>query len=220
MDRRQLLALLGAAPLAAAGFWEKQPFPNWTPNEVEKLLTDSPWAREVHCRFEYTPPARRLTSEFQIGFPRGRSGGGASPGVQTEVYLTVRWSSALPIRQALALQEAGRDKAAVELPPEPKEYIVEVFGLPAIMAPEGAMRVQEDLEKSASLWWKGGRTIRASSVTVPEHGMHLSAEIRFPRSPEITEESGALEFSARAGAIKIEPKFKLKPMVYRGRLEL
>ena len=112
MQRRHFLALLGAAPLAAADFWEKQPFPHWTPVEVEKLLTDSPWSREVHCRFEYTPPGRRLTSEFQIGFPRGRSGGSGTPSVRTEVYLTVRWSSALPIRQALALQEAGRDKAA------------------------------------------------------------------------------------------------------------
>ena len=55
---------------------------------------------------------------------------------------------------------------------------------------------------------------------MPEHGTHLLGGDPFHRVSEITEDSGVLEFSAQTGAIKIEPKFKLKPMVYRGRLEL
>jgi hypothetical protein len=235
MRRREFLALLTASPLAAAESWEKTPFPNWSPDLVERVLTDSPWARPLTVPFEYRPPDRRMVSEYSqiglpggIGFPRrGGSGapGGPAPSVRTEVYLTVRWSSALPVRQALALSQWGRagleDPKAVELLTRvEQDYVIEVFGLPVTMAPQGAAKVQEELLKTAVLWWKGGPTIRATEVKVPEHGMHLSAEIRFPRSEKLAADIGTLEFLAKAGPIRIEPKFKPKSMVYRGQLEL
>jgi hypothetical protein len=141
------------------------------------------------------------------------------------VNLTVRWSSALPVRQAIALTQWGRsgldNPRAIELlKREEPDYVVEVFGLPAIMLSQGAAKVQEELSKTACLWWKGGRTIPAKSVTVPEHGMHLSAEIRFPCSAELTSEIGTLELLAKTGPIRIEPKFRPKSMVYLGNLEL
>ena len=38
--------VVGAA-LAAAEFWETKHFTTWSDKEVEKILTDSPWSREV-----------------------------------------------------------------------------------------------------------------------------------------------------------------------------
>jgi hypothetical protein len=140
------------------------------------------------------------------------------------VYLTVRWSSALPIRQALALERWGRSglnaPAAIEwLNQEPKEHLVEVFGLPAIMATNGAKRIEEDLSRSCVLWLKSRLPSRAASVHVPEHGTHLSAELRFLRASGITPQDGAVELRGETGPIQIAQKFKLREMVYQGRLE-
>jgi len=57
-------------------------------------------------------------------------------------------------------------------------------------------------------------------VSIPEHGTHLSAAIRFPRSTEISLKEEIVEFVAAAGPLKFHEKFKLSPMVYQGNLEL
>ncbi|MBL8291508.1 MAG: hypothetical protein JNN08_06715, partial [Bryobacterales bacterium] len=120
---------LGALPVAAAWgrSWERPAFPNWDAEFIDDLLTDSPWARPLIVKFPWQPAPHPLLSGFmQLGdmqlpgrIPGGgrTTGGGPRPDsrpsgpvqpVQTEMYLTVRFSSALPIRQALALMEFGR----------------------------------------------------------------------------------------------------------------
>jgi hypothetical protein len=251
MTRRFFLTLVGAAPLMVAESWEQDSFPNWTQDFVDKLLTDSPWAKPVTVAFEFQPAPKQLQSDFfQIGLPGGPGWptripgtgwpgggrtrgprtpapgqGGENPSVRTEVYLTIRWSSALPIRQALALERWGRDglqnpKAVEFLNHQEPDYVVEIFGLPAIMVPRGTRRLEEQLAKTATLFLKGHRPMQAASAEVPEYGEHLLATLRFPRFEAITADDGIMEFQASAGPMKIEKKFKLKPMVYRGRLEL
>ena len=36
------------AVVAAADFWETKPFMMWSAEEVQKVLTDSPWSRNVN----------------------------------------------------------------------------------------------------------------------------------------------------------------------------
>ena len=43
--RVSLVLLTGTAALLAADFWEKKAPPDWTAEEVETILTDSPWAQ-------------------------------------------------------------------------------------------------------------------------------------------------------------------------------
>ena len=139
LPRRTFLAALGVSPLAAASStWERRRFPEWTRQEIDRLLTDSPWAKSMTMAFELQPPPPKLLSDFSdvrlpggmglpsgipgIGWPGaggqtpGRPGGGTSPTtgggrstVRTEAYLTIRWSSALPVRQAVAIDRWGRD---------------------------------------------------------------------------------------------------------------
>ena len=248
MTRRTLLALLGTAPLLRAEPWEKQPFPNWTADVVHQLLTDSPWAHPVDVPFEFRPaPGGMLPSlsrSWQIGVPPsvpdwpGRrsprttkpgpttpTGGGRRYPVRAEVYLTVRWSSALPIRQALALERWGRrgvdqPEAVAFLNEPPSDYVIEIFGMPARLGAEGTKNLERDLKKTARLLLKGRRPIEPLTVEVPEHGEHLSAELHFPRLEPVSADMGDLQFHAAAGGLEIESKFKLKAMVYDGRLEL
>ena len=39
--------LVASAALMAADFWQEKDFTAWTAPQVEKMLTDSPWARKV-----------------------------------------------------------------------------------------------------------------------------------------------------------------------------
>jgi hypothetical protein len=72
--RRNLLLLTGAGvaglrPMIAGSpeFWDKKPPSEWTNVEIDRLLTKSPWAKEVNAT--YAP-----------GYGGGQSGGGGYPG--------------------------------------------------------------------------------------------------------------------------------------------
>lgn len=105
MTRRLFLVTLNCAAYAKS--WDSPAFPSWTPEFIDKLLTDSPWAQQSDVRVELDTIQRMLeptttpTSFSQleippgIGLPRtgsripgvgwptggGRgSGGGSAPG--------------------------------------------------------------------------------------------------------------------------------------------
>jgi hypothetical protein len=102
------------------------------------------------------------------------NGGGA----KAEIYLTTRWSSALPIRSALALREFGAEglqseKAVEFLNRQEPDYVVEVAGFLTTVIRQGAKQFAAGLLDSARLSVGGRRAIRATASYVPEHGMHL-----------------------------------------------
>lgn len=246
MTRRRFFGFaLVAGPAAglAARNWDRAAFPDWSDAYIDKLLTDSPWARPMTLPFRYSapPPAGASASRFAqtgsgpfglglpgggLGMPSGRSAGDTSaPAVLTEVYLTTRWSSALPVRQALALAQFGREglgrpKAEELLRGEGDEYVVEVAGFPAGMIGQGARRFEAELAATATLYVKGRPAVKAASASVPEHGNHLIATLRFPRWENLSSDAGVIEFAAQAGPMDIRQKFKLHEMQYKGRLEL
>lgn len=243
MTRRFFLSTAPLAPLAARN-WDRS-FPDWSGDYLDKLLTDSPWARPSTLPFRFSAPARRQfsASEFAqigepLGFPKGwpsatstaanrvpRVDDSNAPPVQTEIYLTTRWSSALPIRQALALHQFGRDglqsaKARDLLEGSEAEYLIDVAGFPAGMIPQGVRRFEAQLLESATLLVKGHPPLRPTAVSVPEHGNHLIASLRFPRYANLSDSGGYIEFAANAGPMDIHQKFKLRDMNYKGKLEL
>lgn len=246
MTRRLFFAGSALAPLMARN-WDRTAFPEWSDEHVDKLLTDSPWARPLTLPFRFSAPVRRpfVASEFDqigepMGLPKGWPSGGPSPApgtrspriddgngppVQTEIYVTTRWSSALPMRQAMALHQFGRSglnsqKAAQLLQGDTSQYVLEVAGFPAGMIPQGVRRFEAELLASAALLVKGRKPLRATAASVPEHGNHLIASIRFPRFENLAENDGLIELAAQAGPMDVRQKFKLRDMNYRGRLEL
>lgn len=273
LSRRGFLFALGISPLMADGFWDKRPFPDWSEDEIERMLTDSPWAQSLATRFRLEDPRNQRQFDFTrfpepprtlpargfsdiglppgiglptggqgipgIGWPgsgRGRSGspaqypGGSSGGgrggsVLTEAYLTVRWSSALPIKQALVLDELGTSgldspEAKEILNREEQDYIVEFFGLPAIAVHMEREEMEQELTEKSELISKAGRRIRCESARVPAHGEYRSITLRFPRDNPFTLDDKQVEVAAAAGPFDFNQKFKLAPMVYNGRLEL
>jgi hypothetical protein len=247
LTRRFFLASL-AAPVAFSRSWEQR-FPDWTPADIDRILTGSPWARQFTASFRLAPlPDRQVETEFsQIGLPGGiglpripgtRPGsrdprtipGASAPtstgSVKAEAYLTVRWASALPVRQAMALLEFGAGglqspRAQELLQPSESEHVVEIAGIPTTLVRQGVRRFEAELARTARLSTDGRKPVPPSAVSVPEHGMHLIATLRFPRLAGLSAaKESAVDLYAEGALLKIEQRFKLKPMIYNGRLEL
>lgn len=192
MTRRSFL--LAPAFLAQAG--QPRAFPGWPPEYVDKLLTDSPWAKSI-----------------VLPYIIGRA-------VRTELNLTVRFSSALPIRRALALAEHGREDAAAAVGAPPDRYIVEIGGFLATAVKQGAEGLERDFARTARLSVRGRGMLSPVEVVVPGHGMHLAARLVFPRYPDLAPGEGAIELYAESHPFVIRQAFKLPAMVYEGALEL
>jgi len=204
LSRRCLLT--GAAtPLlaSAAARWTK-PFPDWDQAAVDKLLTDSAWAKSQGIKY-------RLPFQTAAGVGS----------ILTELNLTVRWASALPVRQATALALGLQHRVAKRLlaVEQPAGYAIEVAGFPVSAALPAALRA--GFEKTAQLVARDGSTRRAVTVDVPEHGMHLMAEVRFPAEPLIEARAEWVEFVAEPLAgLKVRTRFALATMQYEGKLAL
>jgi len=145
-------------------------------------------------------------------------------GARTEIYLTARWASALPIRQAYAIQDFGRGglqspEAIQRLSSEPTEYVLELAGFPTILFKKGSQELEDALTSSA-ISITGRPPVGPTSVVVPAHGMHLMATMCFPRFATVQPADGSITLTASAGTIYIEHGFRLKSMVYQARLEL
>jgi hypothetical protein len=124
--RRQILNLAGAGlasgfRLSAAGadFWNRKDPAEWSSEEIEKLMTRSPWAREVRAESSNV----RSLSNIGMGSPHGvRNKSGKASQIMIAPYRgTVLWESARPIRDALK----------TPLPDElAGQYVLSVNGIP------------------------------------------------------------------------------------------
>src|SRR5512142_1250786 len=77
---RYLALLTAAAALAAAGSWRDKDPAQWTPEEVRRILGDSPWAKVVAADFEPDQMRSGMPAEGRGGGGRGNWGGGGGAG--------------------------------------------------------------------------------------------------------------------------------------------
>jgi hypothetical protein len=209
--RRALL--LAAAAACAFGakpsdFWNKEDPAHWTSAEIQRLLTDSPWAKgiDVHLPGE-GPGADPERSSGRRG--RGSSGSVPNPELKPKFPGTVRWASAKPILMALKM----------ELPHElAGHYVISVSGVPVISG-TSADDSFEDLKQVTSLQIKGKEAIQPGIIQAnPED----TSTVLFGFLPSMVEVSGekAASFSTKLGPLDVRAKFNLKEMHYRGELSL
>ena len=210
---------LSAGALAPAEFWnDKQPA-DWSEKEVQRLLTKSPWAKEVAAEMNFAG----------MGMPPGGGpmGGGAPPGGMDgpggpmDLTAGVRWESAASIR----------DAANSRLPEDAAEYyVISLHGLPMMGAGRGAgfpgafggdglQGMQARLRESTSLQRKGKKPIAPVRIrTSEDDGVLL---FYFPRDPDpISIEDKEVVFVTALGPLEVKAKFPLKEMTYRGKLAL
>ena len=227
------------AAAGAAGVWDTKPFAQWTDKEVEKVLTDSPWAGKAS-----------LTHARE----------GANLGSVPDWKLVIAVRSALPLRQALVRGDIGvggtpSAQHQALLANEEPVYLVSIGGIsrsfvpqlqavadaaslkpkgkPAIMATQAsAMMFDKDgkpVSNSASAGQAqivrvaqqrggggGGRGFGAADNS----GITVTLVLGFPKTTPITAQDQEFEISTVLGAYNVKKTFKLKDMLFMGALAL
>jgi len=115
--------------------------------------------------------------------------------------------------------EGGRPGAAPGAPPRD-----------GIAPPKGEGSVQErrgnpeqwmaGLKENTWLAWKDHEKVHPSSIVLPPGGQRGVLIFHFPKDHPIELEDKEVEFCMRRGPMEVKKKFKLKDMVYEGKLAL
>ncbi|MCX7604178.1 MAG: hypothetical protein N2036_08890 [Bryobacteraceae bacterium] len=171
IPRRTLLASLAAAlplPLRAADPWTKPPG-EWTEKDIQRILTDSPWAKQVSITLSSGMPmgggggrrGGRGGAPMGGGMADASVGGGSDPGMggmggrpgmgegmggtmAPSITFQIRWQSAKPIKLATVRARMGAEadsspQAREFVEREEPDYVIAVIG-PPMGPPEGEMR--------------------------------------------------------------------------------
>lgn len=245
MTRRDAVGL-SFALLSPGGLWGKTEFWNaktpdkWSGDEIEKLTSDSPWAKAVNVEFfQDTDPLVAAANAPSIG-RAGQINAPRSLGNQIEMNpeapqlkggarkrepVTVRWESALPIRDAQGYPMAS----GLE-----DRYVIAVTSLPyGIMdkprrgeavasAPEPLIqrqqRMRELLQTAASLEIKGKDPAQPGVVRLAPKAVSTWL-FGFSKDLVTVEPSDReVVFTLHTALVSLRAKFDPKSMVYRGKL--
>jgi hypothetical protein len=243
-----VIAALLPAALCAADVWESKPFADWTEKDLQKVLGNSPWARQTRALLSNTagsgkPPVADASSDGGAGGRGSRNADGPGGAVrlgpapsdfdptgqstqQPGIPVIVRWQTALPVRQAQMRAKYGKEAATSPdaqkfWAQEPMLYVISVAGLPgSIASVGGGDQVKKIAARASTLAAKGKEPLRPVAVEFLPNGTAVDVLVGFPRTLPFTLEDQEVAFSAQIGAASITHKFKLKDMVVRGKLEL
>ena len=237
-----MAALASATPLWAGGFWEKKTYSDWNEKDLKKMFNNSPWAKQVSISMGGGMGGRGGGrggggvgggGGGDLGGGGGGLGGGGGGRGGGECYgggaerpsmmLVVRWSSSLPIKQAMVKMQFGSEaetsKEAQDMLTRPEShYVLTVSGLPARMA--RMAQNPERIQQSAFLVRKQKPDLGAEHVQVIPSEQSVDLHLAFPRTEPITLEDKNVELKLALGPIQVKKKFKLKDMVFDGDLAL
>jgi hypothetical protein len=226
---------LGVAMLYGADFWNKKKYADWSQKEVQQMLQSSPWAHSVAMRTDSSGGSggrssgggggRRGGGGGSLGDASGGQGSGAGgaqgPEMVPSINLLIRWESALPVKQAKAMSAADATPevfaaATKMLAQQETQYILSVSGVPLRMLRGDPAKLQP----VALLTVKGKDPIKAESVKAERDRAGINLYLIFPRTFMIAAEDREVDVALKVGAIDIKTRFKLKEMVYEGKLNL
>jgi hypothetical protein len=241
---KKMLSLIAAGFLIAAATyasdaWKDKDFQNWDQKDIQKILTDSPWAKKVQAGGA-GPGGMRGGGNPNMQPVGGPTGGGMadSPGHSENsggsgqqaqgrgqgqpMELTVSWNSSRTIREAIARRQelAGTspDVARKELSEPPNNYEVEVSG--ANLMAFGRVR-EDDLKQNSYLMSRTTKQKVAPANVVIKRGqdgrpaaiIFLFAKVTDSGEPTIAKNEKAVEFFTQAGNTPIKVDFDLAKMM-------
>jgi hypothetical protein len=249
LKKLSALLFLFALCIWAADFWTTKPFTDWTDKEVQKVLTDSPWVGKITMSSGGgggAPPAagggggggggKRGGGGGGGGGGAGGGGGGAQGGAPggaapggggDEASVTLLWQTALPVKQALVKRrfaaEAGTSPEAKALLDRVEEfYVLTLSGVPgnSLAAAQGDKKA--GLLDITTLTATGKPPLKAVDVQVSSGRGFGGGTVSFlfPKTTTFTADDKELEFSSRFDKTAVKHKFKLKDMVFNGKVEM
>jgi hypothetical protein len=236
------------AMLWAADFWEK-PFMDWSDKEVRRVLINSPWARQTNTVTTNARPSVPPADSPASGFPAGdgslirgptfgRDGGaGAGPAttlpdapVEQGLPVLIRWQTALPMRQAQVRAKYGKEAATAPgakkiLDQDPTVYVISVAGVPGSLVMLGGAEIaKHTIQDQTTLTAKGKPALHPNAVelvhTGDNSGDNVDVLLAFPKTSPFTLADQEIEFASHIGTVDVKYRFRLKDMVFRGKLEL
>jgi hypothetical protein len=221
-SRRTLFRLAGtllasSAPYVLYGFsqdfWNKKDPGEWTHDEIEKLTTDSPWAKPVKAEI---PLLSNQRSQPRGRYSSGQANRPTDEQLSPKFQGVIRWASAQPIIDALhsKIPAAFADY-----------YVISVSGLP-IFSGEGseaesakAADTYEALKEITTLQAHGKEVVHPGLIAPDKSGGSTLLFGFFKRFVELDNEK-VVTFSTRVGPMDAKAKFNLKEMMYRGQLAI
>jgi len=240
---KRLTLLVAAFSLMAADPWQSKPFTEWSDKDVQKILTNSPWAHSVSVggsagdnvpapeRSGNRPAGMNSPGETGAMGPssigpegsRDRSRDAIPSGVETNsVVLSVVWQSAATVKQAMVRRRFGVEGAASvdakKFLNEDAGYLIALAGLTPqlIRAPQEKAQVLQQTTLAA----KGKEAVHPTDILVSPNGKVSEAIFVFPKTVPFTIEDKEVEFSTVLGGMVVRNKFHLKDMVVNGALQL
>lgn len=248
LKKLSVLLFLGALCMWAADFWTTKPFTQWSEKEVQKILTDSPWTGRTTISggvAAFSGPAGGGGGGGRGGGGGGRGGGpqgdsvGADPGISGGggggdfggggggggFTVTLLWQTALPVKQALAKRRFGAEagtspeaKALVERVDQ--VYVLTLIGMPGFTLAAAQGDKKAALLEATELMVKDKPSLKPVDVQVSGGRGTATVSFLFPKTTTFTAEEKEVEFSSKFDKTTVKHKFKLKDMVFNGKVEM
>lgn len=226
--------------------WDKDAA-QWTDQDAQVVLTDSPWVQSVEAEMhdprddkeEYSAPLPAgeragMAGQTNPVASSGRWDGGGgrnSMGSLPSLPVTVRWESALPVREAMRHVSGSENSGAA-----PDDYVITLTGLIPAGRYRSAGRAdmssnsdgasdKRNPEELLEVFMASSRLLpRGESAIAPSNVRLDSAtgalHIFFPRTHPIEAKTKEVVFATRFGSFKVRAKFRVKDMRYQGKLAL
>jgi hypothetical protein len=236
---QSLYVALAATHLAAADpVWIAKPAAEWTEEDARRLLSSSPWTRDISATVTRRLTEDQLREGGQMGQPQGignegvdpkGSGPEVSPNVfsgrggddrsarsfSRPIKLKIRWESALPVRLA--------ELKSHEIEPPTlggDGYCISVYGVPGGDFKGDPKHLGDPLKNLATLKRDGKKDVKPIRVEVFQRESGVVVVYVFPLSAEITKKDQRIQFEAHIGRIVLAHNFELREMEFVGKLEL
>jgi hypothetical protein len=234
MTRRDVLMFGAAAlplPARSSEFWNRKQPSEWSEREIDRLLTKSPWAKEVTAEVPLRATGG-FVAQNQFPTPRGGSGipglGGRFPGAgwpgsgegrgrtsagreRSRITCVVRWESAAPVLEAMG----------VPLPSAfAGHYVLGAGGLPRGPADEEAIdKLRTRLKQTTVLRVSGRTNVRPELVQLLPGVTTRGFLFGFSKEAHTVAASDrTVEFVTDVEGVKLNAVFEPGAMTYRGEL--
>jgi hypothetical protein len=238
-----------ANSLSAADFWLAKKPSEWTDKEFSKIIADSPWSRQSVVTMSQGGNrggseggggggrkgsggggegggggAMSSGGGGRKGGGGGEGGGGGGGGMPA-LGIQIRWQSAKPIKLALAHMKFGvegfsKPDVMEMVNREEQDYVIMVEGFPPAMARQGAEKLAANLKKNCAIHCAGKEDLLPTGAQAGQNQKGPVAIITFSKKDPFSLDDKEVEFSMKLGNNTMKRKFKLKDMVFDGKLAL
>jgi hypothetical protein len=223
-----LISCSAALLLAADSSWKTKEISQWSAEDAQQLLKNSPWVKKTLATIL---PKRSEAQQRDSGRMGGGEGAGIealSPGnfigfgrpsrrfaanLRDQRTVIVRWESASPVHSA-EVKIGDMDAPTWD----GNYYAIAVYAVPGL---EDRKNLPVELRKTAFLRREGKKDVLPARVDLI-YTDEKSATVLylFPLSLAITAKDRDIWFAAQIGQLFVEQNFDAGEMQFRGKLEL